>query len=145
MTDTSRALTAARLTVCAICTDTSASGEDGIGGGGQLHQQLRDLLVVHPVQDRIEIQAYRCLMACTEGCVASISQPGKIQYLLGRLPATAEKAAELLDFAALYTASPTGVVPNHRWPGGLAMHFLGRIPPLQPNPDADWTQHGCDL
>ena len=77
--------------------------------------------------------------------MAAIAQPGKMQYLLGRLPATTEKADELLDFAALYTASPTGIVPNHRWPGTLAMHFLGRIPPLQPNPNTDWSQDGCDL
>lgn len=131
--------------VCTICTDTNASGEAGIGGGAQLYNQLCDQLDDHPVKNRVEIQTYRCLMACSEGCVVSLAQPGKMQYLLGRLPAMTEKATELLDFAALYTLSPTGIVPNHRWPGGLAMHFLGRIPPLQPNPDANWTQNGCDL
>lgn len=145
MTSTNLEQTPARLTVCTLCTDTSASGEAGIGAGAQLLKQLRDLLPDHPAKDRVEIQPYRCLMSCSEGCVVSLAQPGKMQYLLGRLPATAEKTAELLDFAALYTVSPTGIVPNHRWPGGLAMHFLGRIPPLQPNPNADWNQNGCDL
>lgn len=145
MTDTHLEPTRARLTICAICTDTCASGEAGIGGGAQLHQQLSDQLADHPAKDQVEIQTYRCLMTCSEGCVVSLAQPGKMQYLLGRLPATAEKTIELLDFAALYTTSPTGIVPNHLWPGGLALHFLGRIPPLQPNPDADWTQNGCDL
>ena len=137
--------TLTQLTVCAICTDPSASGEAGIGGGAQLHEQLSQRLIDHPAKDWLEIKTYRCLMACTEGCIVSCAQPGKMQYLLGRLPATAEKAAALLDFAVLYAESPTGVVPNHCWPGGLALHFLGRLPPLQPNPEADWTQIGCDL
>jgi predicted metal-binding protein len=134
-----------RLTVCVICTDTSSGGEAGIGAGEQLHRQLCDALAGHPARDCIEIQPYRCLMACSEGCLVSVAQPGKMQYLLARLSATAEKSAELLDFAALYVESPTGIVPNHLWPGGLALHFHGRIPPLQPNPDAVWTQNGCDL
>ena len=135
----------AHLTVCAICTDTSASGEAGIGGGEQLYQQLYEQLTKHSAKNWVELRPYRCLMACSEGCVVALAQPGKMQYLLGRLPATTETADNLLDFAALYAASPTGIVPNHRWPGALAMHFLGRIPPLQPNPDAVWTQNGCDL
>lgn len=133
------------LTVCTICTDTRLEGESGIGGGQQLYTQLCERLTEHPAKEAIVIQSYRCLMACSEGCMAAIAQAGKMQYLLGRLPATPEKAAELLDFAGLYIASPTGIVPNHRWPGALAMHFLGRIPPLQPNSDADWNQNGCDL
>lgn len=145
MIDTPLQQTRVCLAVCAICTDTNASGEAGIGGGETLHQQLCDQLAKHPAKRWVELRPYRCLMACSEGCVVTFAQPGKMQYLLGRLPATAEKAANLLNFAALYTASPTGIVPNHRWPAGLAMHFLGRIPPLQPNPDANWTQHGCDL
>lgn len=134
-----------RLTVCTICTDTGTGSEAGIGGGGRLHGLLYDRLTGHAAANAVEIDAYRCLMACPEGCVASVAQPGKIRYLLGRLPATDDKALELLDFAALYHASPTGIVANHRWPGTLAMHFLGRIPPLSPNPEGDWTQTGCDL
>ncbi len=75
----------------------------------------------------------------------SLSQRGKMQYLLGRLPADAEAAAELVTFARLYLDSPTGVVPNHLWPGALALRFLGRIPPLDPDANEDWRDDGCNL
>lgn len=133
------------LTICGICTDTSQSGEAGIGGGCHLHSYAYDLWRDHPSRKQIDIQLCRCLMACTEGCAVSVSQVGKMQYLLGRLPATPDAAAKLLDFAALYAESATGVVPNHEWPKGLEMNFVGRIPPTEPNPDRDWRQDSCDL
>lgn len=133
------------LTVCATCTDTAVSGEAGIGGGGRLYELLRQQLENHPAMPRVELRSTRCLMACTEGCVVSLAQSGKMQYLLGRLPAELNCAREVLDFAVLYAKSPTGVVPNHLWPGTLSLRFLGRIPPPRPDPDADWRDDGCNL
>lgn len=133
------------LTICATCTDTTQPGEAGIGGGGQLHKFVSDQWRDHPSREQLDIRHCRCLMACTEGCVASVAQAGKMQYLLGRLPATPDTAAKVLDFAGMYAESDTGVVPNHLWPKGLGMNFLGRIPPLEPNPDGDWRQDSCDL
>ena len=104
--------TLVRLTVCVLCTDTSHGGEEGIGAGAELYQQLCDRLTAHPAKDHVEIQTYRCLMACTEGCVVAFAQQGKMQYLLGRFSVSTKKIDELLDFAALYAASPTGVVPQ---------------------------------
>lgn len=137
--------TTVHLTVCNICTDTTQSGEAGIGGGSRLHELLLAQLAGHPYRDRLNIQTLRCLMACSEGCVVSLAQPGKMQYLLGRLPADTDMAAQILEFAGQYAESPTGVVPNHLWPDTLGLHFLGRIPPLEPNPDSDWSEQGCNL
>ncbi len=134
-----------RLSVCTQCTDTSRSGVDGIGGGAALLGLLRDALDDHVRCEVVELQPYRCLMGCSEGCLVSVAAPGKMQYLLGRLPAEAEKAVTVLKFVAMYAESPTGIVPNHEWPGDIAMHFIGRIPPLQPNPAGDWNEEGCDL
>ena len=130
-----------------MCTDTTISGEQGIGGGGRLQRMLRDLLADSAFRDDVQIKPYRCLMACSDGCVVTFAQPGKMQYLLGRLPAEEGKARELVEFAGQYAASPSGIVPNHRWPGTLGFHFLGRLPPLRPNPDVDWAQQleSCDL
>lgn len=133
------------LTVCATCTDTAVSGEAGIGGGVRLRDLLQLQLEDHPAADRITLRTTRCLMACTEGCVVALAEAGKMQYLLGRLPADEASARELLDFAALYADSPTGVVPNHLWPGALGLRFLGRIPPPRFDPRADWRDDGCDL
>lgn len=132
------------LTVCLTCADTTKSGEEGLGGGAALRALLDDLHAEHPCRERIEIRTQRCLMACPEGCVACVAGPGKMQYLLGRMPASVEMTEQILDFVALYDEAPTGVVANHDWPPLIGLHFLGRIPPADPV-DADWREDGCDL
>ncbi len=136
--------TPTKLTVCSTCLDTSCGGEDGIGGGGKLLEMIEAKLQEHPNKDTLEVAPLRCLMACTEGCVASVAAKGKMQYLLGRLPAEEEVAEQLLDFAALHSLSDSGVTENHNWPPKIRGNFLGRIPP----PDAiesDWNDEGCNL
>ncbi|MFQ5562339.1 MAG: DUF1636 domain-containing protein [Parvularculaceae bacterium] len=132
------------LTVCATCLDTSKSGDEGVNGGGVLYGMIENVLETHPYRDRIELIPQRCLMACSNGCVASVASEGKMQYLLGRMPAENDVAAQLVDFAAMYADAPTGVTANHEWPDKLAMFFLGRIPPVNPV-DADWAEDGCNL
>ncbi len=131
------------LTVCVVCTDTAA-GEDGIGVGGELLAQLETLLADHAWCDRVRLVKHRCLMACTEGCVVSLTARGKMQYLLGRLSADRTLAAQVLDFAAMHADSITGITQNHEWPPLMAMHIIGRIPPVDPV-DADWNDEGCNL
>ncbi len=133
-----------KLTICSTCLDTSCGGEAGIGGGGTMLGMIEAKHREHPDKDAVEIVPLRCLMACTEGCVASVSAEGKMQYLLGRLPAEEEVAEQLLDFAALHARSETGVTENHSWPPKIQSSFLGRIPP----PSAmkvDWNDEGCNL
>jgi predicted metal-binding protein len=134
-----------KLSVCSLCTDTSCSGEAGVGGGATLLNLLRSALDKSANPEIVDLQPTRCLMGCTEGCLVSIAEAGKMQYLLGRLPAQPEKAAMVAEFAVMYADSTTGVVPNHEWPGDLALHFIGRIPPLEPCADGDWSGEGCDL
>lgn len=133
-----------KLTVCATCADTTKSGEEGLGGGAAFASLLKALLAEHPYSDRIELHTQRCLMACTDGCAASVASTGKMQYLLGRMPADHGMAEQLLDFAALYGDAPTGVTANHEWPPRIGFHFLGRIPPADPV-DGDWNEDGCNL
>ena len=83
-------------------------------------------------------------MACTEGCVASVSSDGKMQYLLGRLRAEPEIADAIIAFLGLYSASTTGITDNLSWPPRLAPCFLGRIPPVDPV-EGDWNDDGCNL
>lgn len=130
------------ITVCRACTDTSQSGESGLGAGGGLFSLLKDAIQDHPVE--IVLESQRCLMACTEGCVLSIASEGKMQYLLGRLKPEEKLVKQVLDFVAMYALAPTGVTPNHMWPPLLGTHFLGRIRPVNPT-DADWSDDGCNL
>ena len=144
---TSSQLTSTRvqLSVCSLCTDTSCSGEAGIGGGSTFLKLLQQALDSSHVKQIVQLQPTRCLMGCTDGCLVSIAQQGKMQYLLGRLPAQQDKADMVIEFTAMYANSITGIVPNHEWPDNLAVHFIGRIPPLEPNPEGDWSGEGCDL
>ncbi len=145
MTTSQQANARVHLCVCTLCTDTSCSGEEGIGGGATLLTLMQEALARSEFQQHVELLPTRCLMGCTEGCLVSVAQQGKMQYLLGRLPAQKEKASLVIEFAGMYARSITGIVPNHEWPGDLALHFIGRIPPLEPNPDGDWSGEGCDL
>lgn len=83
-------------------------------------------------------------MACTEGCAISVASPGKMKYLLGRLPANEERVEQILDFAATYADSAFGVTPNHEWPPLIQQHFLGRIPPTDLAVE-DWDELGANL
>ena len=134
----------ARLTICSTCVDTAKDGEEGIGGGSRLHDLVKDQLEHHPFRDRIELDTIRCLMACTNGCVLTITAQGKMQYVLAGLPARFELAEQVLDFVAMYDRSPTGITPNHEWPPLIGAHFLARIPPPDPV-EADWSDDGCNL
>lgn len=133
-----------RISVCATCIDCGSPGEAGIGAGAALYGMLRDMLADHPFRDGIEVGRIRCLMACTEGCALTIASSGKMKYLLGRLSAERELAGQILDFAVMYRAAAMGITPNHEWPPLLAPHFIGRIPPAEPN-DPAWDDDGADL
>lgn len=142
--DSSLSPDSVHLTVCATCIDTHCGGEAGLGGGAKLHAILETQLADHPYKGAIKILSQRCLMACAQGCAVTVASRGKMKYILGNLPADENMAAQILDFAALYSEAPTGVTPNHEWPGTIGMHFLGRIPPVDPV-EGDWNDEGSNL
>ncbi len=115
------------LHVCITCR----AGTEKLPGvpvpGQVLHDRARRLLAEAAVPG-LRLQAVECLAVCRDGCAASIAMPGKWSYLLGRL--SAEKAADLLDFAALYRASKTGTVMPSRRAASLADAILGRVPSM---------------
>ncbi|MBO6521878.1 MAG: DUF1636 domain-containing protein [Rhodospirillales bacterium] len=133
-----------RISVCGTCIDCSNAGEAGIGAGARLFEKMTEARDGHPCRDVLQIEKIRCLMACTEGCTLTIGARGKMKYLLGRLEPSDDLVEQVLDFAAMYAASPSGVTPNHEWPPLLAPHFIGRVPPCEPN-DPGWEDDGADL
>lgn len=133
------------LTVCSTCTDTSKSGEEGLGGGARLVALVEQALARRAPDCGVSLHHNRCLMACTQGCTVALSAPGKMQYLLGRWPAEADSAEAIVEFACQHAASLSGIVANDTWPTAITMRFLGRIPPLEPAQGVDWRDDGCNL
>jgi predicted metal-binding protein len=71
-----------------------------------------------------------CLALCGDGCSAAATASGKWGYLLGRL--SPDHAGDLIAYARLYAAAPTGtVMPSRRAPS-LQNVVIGRIPGREP-------------
>ena len=78
----------------------------------------------------LEVQPFRCLMACKRGCTAQVRGAGKIGYTLGDLEPDAASVDTLIDYALRYRASGTGEVPFKQWPAGVRGKFVARFPVL---------------
>ena len=108
------------LHVCVTCRAGHALADGDVPRGALLHEALVR------VGASADIREVKCLAACDQGCTATIAAPGKWRILLGNLDIPL--AADLLDYAALYDANPTGMVlPSKRAPS-LRHAVLGRLP-----------------
>ncbi|WP_428376460.1 DUF1636 family protein [Lichenicoccus sp.] len=120
-------MTEAILHVCTTCRAGREVREGDATPGALLHAHLRALARARE-DARVRVHEAKCLANCAGGCSAAIAMPGKWSYLLGGLDL--ENASDLLDFAAIYAASLTGVVMPSRRPPALATMVHGRIPAL---------------
>jgi predicted metal-binding protein len=68
------------------------------------------------------------MASCSHGCTAAISAPGKWCYLLGEL--SSGHAADLLTYADIYAAHPSGAVLPSRRPESLRQSVVARLPTL---------------
>jgi len=109
--------------------ETSA-GETAVPGT-ILYRRLESLLSGQPGHP-VRLLEAKCLSNCDQGCSAAIATPGKWSYLLGGLDLG--QASDLLDYAAIYAVSRTGVVMPSKRPASLAAMVRGRIPPLPMEP-----------
>ncbi len=110
------------LHVCVTCRAGRPLAEGETAPGRFMHAAI----AASPAAGAVQLREVSCLSVCNDGCAAAISMPGKWTYLLGRLdPAL---ASDLMDYARLYAAHPTGtVLPSRRAPS-LARMVLGRVP-----------------
>lgn len=116
----------ATLHVCITCrAGLPAEGEPP---GAALARALADEAAGRPA-DGVTVRAVECLSACTQGCAVALSGPGKWSYVYGRL--TPADAAEIRRGAALYAASPDGIVPWRERPEIFRKQSLARIPPQE--------------
>jgi predicted metal-binding protein len=108
-----------------VCVTCKAASEAEECPGQRLYLALAETLA--GTQDAVELRPVSCLAACDHGCTAAIFRPGKpFGYLLGHLQP--DHAADILDYARRYGASPTGaVMPSRRAPA-LANAILSRFP-----------------
>ncbi len=110
------------LHICTTCRAGRELAEGETLPGRIMHQAV----ATHPAAAAVELREVACLSSCDAGCAAAIAMPGKWSYLLGRLsPAL---AGDLLDYARLYAAHPTGTVLPSKRAASLARMVLGRLP-----------------
>ena len=108
------------LHVCTTCRAGQTLAEDDPRPG----QLMLDALAA--LAPDVDLRPVTCLSACDQGCTAAITMPGKWTYILGRLdPAL---AADLVEYAGIYAAHPTGSVLPSRRPASLARMVVGRVP-----------------
>lgn len=119
------------IVACNSCRLTAEARDaaDGRRGGALLVEALRTAKEADPVYSALAVQEMPCLFACTEFCTVHLRAPGKVGYVLGRFTPDADTARAILDYAALYAASPFGQVPYKQWPEGVKGHFITRTPP----------------
>jgi predicted metal-binding protein len=110
------------LHVCVTCRTGRPLAEGQTPPGRFMH----DAVATHADAHAVQLREVSCLSLCDHGCAAAIAMPGKWSYLLGGLqPAL---AGDLLHYATLYAAHPTGtVLPSKRAPS-LAQMVKGRLP-----------------
>ena len=117
----------ALLHVCTTCRAGQPPADAVDPPGAALHRRLRALLAERPAAP-VRLLEAKCLSNCDNGCAAAIAMPGKWSYLLGGLDL--DRAADLLEYAAIYAASQTGAVLPSKRPASLARMVHGRIPAL---------------
>lgn len=113
------------LLACESCGGAERD-EQGLTRGQRLIAQLRSQ------HSELRIERTRCLWNCQRSCSVHVRGPGRVGYVLGDLDPSPETAQALLDWAALYAASPDGAVPFKTWPARMRGHFVCRIPCPEP-------------
>jgi predicted metal-binding protein len=114
----------ATLYVCMTCKAGAPVPEGALPPGAQLHAAL----TTADAPPGVDIVAVECLSACSQGCSVALSKPGAWGYVYGRL--LPENAADILDGAARYAATDTGLVPWRERSEIFRKQSLARIPPL---------------
>ncbi len=123
------------LFVCTTCRRADNVESAGTESCGQrLMHALSEAAESLPEAARVTIEGYECLMNCERACNVALRAPGKTGFLLGGFAAVPADARALLDYAWLYGASPTGIVPYRDWPDGVRGRFCGRIPTASADP-----------
>ncbi len=117
--------------VCTTCRgpdDPSEALEDR--AGARLHRAV--LARAAARGDDVIVVGVECLSVCKRPCTFGYAAPGKWTYVYGDMPP--ETGADtVLDGAALYAATPDGLIPWRQRPDALKKGVVSRVPPLPPS------------
>lgn len=116
---------AAVLHICMTCR----AGQPLPDGETCPGARLFDALGAAPLPDGVTLRPVECLSACDHGCSIALTKTGGWSYVYGRM--TESDAPEILRGAALYAATPDGLVPWRDRPVIFRKQSLARIPPLE--------------
>jgi predicted metal-binding protein len=118
--------TGATLFVCVTCKGKAA--EDEVREGRRLHDALIDTHRVHGHDRALKIVPVECLSNCNRACTVALAAPDRWTYVYGDLGV--DTAPDILRGAALYAATPDGLVPWRERPEILKKGVVARVPPL---------------
>lgn len=114
------------LHICTTCRAGQPVTEDDPCPGEWLHRAV----LAQTLPSGVTVRPVRCLATCDQGCSVALSKPGCWSYVYGHM--SQSDAAEILRGAALYAASPDGLVPWRDRPQIFRKHGLARLPPMEP-------------
>ena len=118
--------------VCITCRNGGEPQDAGERPGARLYRALRQAAARRDAP--VELIPVECLSVCKRPCTIGFSGAGKWTYVYGDF-APDERAAEgILDAAALYAATPDGLIPWRQRPDALKKGVIARIPPLASRP-----------
>lgn len=121
-------MSCATLYVCMTCK----AGQPVPDGDAPPGAQLFDALTAAGAPLGVTVVPVECLSACSQGCAVALTKPGAWGYVYGRL--TAENVPDILDGAARYAATDTGLVAWRERPEIFRKQSIARIPPLDAAP-----------
>ncbi|RGP38617.1 DUF1636 family protein [Pseudotabrizicola alkalilacus] len=116
---------AAVLHICMTCRAGQPVPEGTTCPGARLYEAL----AADGMPEGLTLRPVECLSACDHGCSIALSKPGSWSYVYGRM--TEADAPEILRGAALYAATPDGLVPWRDRPVIFRKQSLARLPPLE--------------
>jgi predicted metal-binding protein len=121
-----------RETSIHVCITCRAPGEaadaEGERPGARLYRALRQAALSRAAP--VELLPVTCLSVCKRPCTIGFSGAGKWTYVYGDFPPDESSAEAILDAAALYAATPDGLIPWKQRPDALKKGVVARIPPL---------------
>jgi predicted metal-binding protein len=121
--------------ICITCRKADDPQDIGERPGARLYRALREAAARREAP--VELIAVECLSVCKRPCTIGFSGAGKWTYIYGDFAPDEASAEAILDAAALYAATPDGLIPWRQRPDALKKGVVARIPPLIPLPIPD--------
>lgn len=113
------------LLVCMTCKRPDGAPEDDRRPGRRLYDALAD----KALPDGVQLRAVECLQNCDHGCTVALRGGNRWTYVFGNVDEMSQSDM-LIEGAALYHASDTGLIPWRQRPEHFKRNCVARIPPL---------------